>query len=386
MSDHSKPDPDAEERMRRDLLLAVGAAPLSPFLQRHRTQHIARRVRFLSAVLAPLFLAWIAVDYAVFEWPLWGAVAAMRLTLALILLYLARIYDPETSRLPGFFALVLFIAGPVVLYLLSNGMIVKAAPDGLGAVVAAFYPLLPVMMLAALALFPLTLFETAAVGLPVIAAVAYGSAAGGGIEWVGFARDLWMVGLILVMSAAACVMQLRYMTTLVRQASFDPLTGAYSRDSGSEVMDVQFHIAERQNAPFSIALLDLDNFKAVNDTYGHHEGDRILRQMVDVLTAKKRDADVVVRWGGEEFLLVLPNTDVAGARVALMRLMDGWFGKRPDGTPLTASIGVAERDSDNEHDWRGLIELADRRMYEAKRAGRSRAVLPGDETMATDAA
>ena len=99
-----------------------------------------------------------------------------------------------------------------------------------------------------------------------------------------------------------------------------------------------------------------------------------------------RRSDMVVRWGGEEFVLVLTGTDADGARLILQRLLRDWLGMRPDHTPLTASIGLAARITDDIHDWPQLLEMADRRMYLAKRQGRARAVMCGDEVMLSPAA
>lgn len=81
-----------------------------------------------------------------------------------------------------------------------------------------------------------------------------------------------------------------------------------------------------------------------------------------------------MRWGGEEFILLMPDTSQAQAVAALERLRQGGLGMRPDSTPVTASIGVAERRADKITDWHALIELADQRMYRAKQAGRDRIV------------
>jgi diguanylate cyclase (GGDEF)-like protein len=84
--------------------------------------------------------------------------------------------------------------------------------------------------------------------------------------------------------------------------------------------------------------------------------------------------DMLTRWGGEEFLLIMPNTTAPMACKALTRVRAQGFGTRPDGTPMTASIGVAERMRDGAEDWRQLVEFADKRMYTAKQGGRDRVV------------
>ena len=160
------------------------------------------------------------------------------------------------------------------------------------------------------------------------------------------------------------------------------LTGAFTRPSGAETLDLQYHIAAMHEAPITVAFVDLDDFKSVNDSFGHDEGDRVLQAMAESLRSCLRRGDALIRWGGEEFLLVLGNTDPLGARLVVQRLREKGFGVRPDGAALTASIGVAERIKDGTLDWPQLVELADKRMYDAKNSGKDRAILPGEETVA----
>jgi len=94
--------------------------------------------------------------------------------------------------------------------------------------------------------------------------------------------------------------------------------------------------------------------------------------MTGIVSSNLRRGDMLVRWGGEEFLLIMPNTDLIQAEAALFRMRNIGFGMRPDNTPLTASIGIAERSADQLTDWKGLVGLADQRMYLAKQGGRNR--------------
>jgi diguanylate cyclase (GGDEF)-like protein len=136
--------------------------------------------------------------------------------------------------------------------------------------------------------------------------------------------------------------------------------------------------ARRYKYPLSVVLCDFDHFKEINDTYGHLAGDAVLREGSAVLRRCLRSTDVLGRYGGEEFLAVLPQVDLDSARQAAERLRLGLEGHRvrlPAGgeVRITASFGVASRDelpaplsSDL------LVSLADRRLYEAKAAGRNR--------------
>jgi len=123
-----------------------------------------------------------------------------------------------------------------------------------------------------------------------------------------------------------------------------------------------------------VAFLDLDFFKRINDDHGHDAGDKALITAVEQIHQTLRSGNMLVRWGGEEFILIMTNTDFQKAQTALERVRSAGFGTRPEGSPMTASIGVAERIGDQCVDWRAMVELADIRMYKAKNAGRDRIV------------
>src|SRR5690606_8714094 len=178
-----------------------------------------------------------------------------------------------------------------------------------------------------------------------------------------------------------------FMIALVRQAIRDPLTGILSRGSGEEILDLQWSLVDRSNGTLALAFIDLDHFKSINDTYGHEAGDRTLRNFTETLTAQLRSSDSLLRWGGEEFLLLMPNTDLAQANRALQRIVSHGLGQRPDGKPLTASIGLAERCHDRIRTPQELLERADQRMYLAKSNGRNQVVCSDspETQQATDA-
>jgi diguanylate cyclase (GGDEF)-like protein len=132
--------------------------------------------------------------------------------------------------------------------------------------------------------------------------------------------------------------------------------------------------------PLAIALCDLDYFKAINDTYGHLAGDAVLVHVAEVLRQHARSADVIGRYGGEEFLILLPNTDAESALRAAARLREALVlhpAPMPDDAQLevTGSLGVAAlSELPPEAGPDALLALADRRLYEAKAAGRNRVV------------
>ena len=151
----------------------------------------------------------------------------------------------------------------------------------------------------------------------------------------------------------------------------DPLTRCFTRQSGWELLDIQLHQSNRTGAPLSLAFIDLDHFKWINDRFGHEAGDAALTAVAKAIKPLVRREDMLIRWGGEEFLLVLPNTAFDRAREVIARVRQHGFGFGPDETPITASIGVAEALTDGVADAATLIRLADERMYLAKESGRN---------------
>lgn len=164
--------------------------------------------------------------------------------------------------------------------------------------------------------------------------------------------------------------------TLARLSTTDPVTGLRNRRYATEFLALEVLRAVRYHTPLAVLLLDLDHFKRVNDTHGHRVGDAVLQVVADTLRATLRSTDVAGRYGGEEFLVVLPQTERAGAvalaervRAAIEETAIDVGGPAP--VSVTVSIGVAaldERTGSAEQ----LVELADAALYAAKDAGRNR--------------
>ena len=160
-----------------------------------------------------------------------------------------------------------------------------------------------------------------------------------------------------------------------RQALVDGLTGLANRRQCEETLASELARVERFGGSLAVVVADLDWFKDVNDRYGHPAGDAILREVAGLLQETLRDVDLAGRWGGEEFLLILPGTDLAGgARVAerIRLALAGRIALSADGTPIpvTASFGVAATPPAGTAS--ELFAAADAALYEAKRAGKNR--------------
>ncbi|WP_101049843.1 sensor domain-containing diguanylate cyclase [Macromonas nakdongensis] len=161
-------------------------------------------------------------------------------------------------------------------------------------------------------------------------------------------------------------------------ARIDPLTGVFSRRAFTEAAETEMQRALRYGLPLSLIMIDLDHFKAVNDTYGHAMGDAVLASFARTIAQEVREVDVIGRMGGEEFVVLLPSTEVTEAvRVAeRMRLAvaSGELQAYGDSLRYTASFGVAAFDP-RELSLNRFMDRADAALYEAKRAGRNRVEL-----------
>jgi len=166
---------------------------------------------------------------------------------------------------------------------------------------------------------------------------------------------------------------------LLRFAFTDYLTGLRTRGYFEQQLELEFKRAERKRQKFSLLMIDIDHFKRLNDTFGHHVGDQVLREIAAILMSDLREVDTVARYGGEEFVMILPETTEAGAVYVAQRLRRAveqaqFLSDCPETIQhLTISIGIAVYDRDA-HFKRDLIEFADAALYAAKHAGRNRVV------------
>jgi diguanylate cyclase len=168
--------------------------------------------------------------------------------------------------------------------------------------------------------------------------------------------------------------KLQHMSELVRE---DQLTGSLNRRGLDDVFERETARSDRRGTPLCVALLDLDDFKRLNDTYGHQAGDSALRHLVKIVKDTLRSMDVIARFGGEEFLILLPETTVEAASQTMTRLQreltKHFFMADNEKVLITFSAGVALRQPNE--DQASLVKRADRAMYEAKKTGKNRVVV-----------
>jgi diguanylate cyclase (GGDEF)-like protein len=170
---------------------------------------------------------------------------------------------------------------------------------------------------------------------------------------------------------------------IVSLSFIDNLTGVFNRNYFDNTFNKELHRAGRYNQPFSVVMLDLDDFKLVNDTYGHPVGDSVLKEFTFLLKNLLREEDIAARYGGEEFVVMLPQTDVAGSKIFAERLLEETVAHTfPENISLSFSAGVATYPihGDSKKD---LIEIADKSLYASKSRGKKCVSVLGQEKRET---
>jgi len=157
---------------------------------------------------------------------------------------------------------------------------------------------------------------------------------------------------------------------LKKVAAIDKLTKAYNRSKIAEVLEHEIEMARRYKIDLSLIMFDLDHFKEINDSYGHQVGDSVLEKVADIIRATIRKTDYFGRWGGEEFVMLLPQTNLEGAKILAKRTAGSIENCKFDGVgKVTASFGLTEFRPGDDID--KLIKRVDDALYKAKNSGRN---------------
>jgi diguanylate cyclase (GGDEF)-like protein len=173
------------------------------------------------------------------------------------------------------------------------------------------------------------------------------------------------------LEVAAAYKNAQLYAAAVENADRDSVTGLYNHRAVHQRLDAEFHRAERQTRPLSVIMMDLNNFKLFNDTYGHPVGDQVLKRVAHVLDTEFRKADILGRYGGDEFIAILPDTDLPLAMVVAQRLRDrmaleGFYQEDDErAIPVTLSLGLATYPDDSTNRYE-LVAIADANLYTAK--------------------
>lgn len=188
--------------------------------------------------------------------------------------------------------------------------------------------------------------------------------------------SLLMLTLFLVLMSVATIMRDQWHSAINRAAVYsqwaltDKLTGLANRRAGTEILTRECAAAKRRSSPQSIIMGDLDGFKRVNDEAGHAVGDAVLTRVGEILRAAVRESDTVVRWGGEEFLIIVSDADLEGARMLAERCRCAIEAEPIAGVRMTMTFGVAEYTPGDSQE--SLLARADANLYAGKKASRNR--------------
>lgn len=181
-------------------------------------------------------------------------------------------------------------------------------------------------------------------------------------------------------TTASVLSNLHLLQTMREQANIDPLTGLYNRRFCKDYAGKLMAMARRKDTPLGFLILDLDHFKNINDVYGHEVGDRILKQFAKTITQSMRETNLTARLGGEEFVVILPDTGAKACQVVAERIRNAvahmnmpQVNEKPLPN-ITVSLGIAVY-PDHGATLEEMLQASDRALYESKRAGRNRATL-----------
>lgn len=342
---------------------------------------LQRRVRILAWVLILAILGWLPIDLLTLSAADLRLAAGLRLVLALGFLGVALcLRGGAGSR----WSLPLLGAMLLAQCLAFCALRAWLSPDASDAIRLG-YSLFPFIVLAQLALFPLPALHAAALALPLL--LIRGGAIALHPELAdGLVGDLWLMALLGAVAVWAAAAQLSLLLGLLearRDASHDALTGLANRRAALERLAAECARARRSRQPLSVLMLDLDRFKRVNDTWGHAVGDQVLVEAARILRGELRGADLGVRFGGEEFLALLPGTDIEAAVHVAERVRQRMAEARialagGDAVAITLSVGAASLQPGETGE--ALIQRADAALYRAKGLGRDRVERAGPES------
>lgn len=334
-----------------------------------RAEYIYMRVRLLAFAFAVLALLWVPIDLLVLDpevlWPILGLRVGFSGLFLLLGLWLGQPHSLHTAWL----RMAAVITIPAAFYVCSRSLLGGGLPEQ-GVMVG--YSFLPYLMVSLMAIFPLTLAEGLAYAAVMTLAVVGTELAHGNLFTLNALGEVWLLVLLAGIAIWVQLAQLHMLLRLYREATRDSLTGLINRRALTHALEVELVTAEQQGRPLSVLLFDLDLFKRINDQYGHLIGDAVLQAFARILESKSPDPDLIGRYGGEEFLAVLPDTDMEQAQEVAERIRAACHEAsiRIEGglVHFTTSIGVTQ--------WRPgetattLLNRLDQGLYQAKESGR----------------
>lgn len=333
-----------------------------------RSEYISIRIRTLAIVFALLAPLWMPIDYFAIDNPSLTYIVALRLLFSISLVFLSRWGTSCNILYSARIRILLFILVPCLFFLASHMVLEGIDTDH---AILLGYSFLPFLVMALLTMLPLTLLEGITYTGILIAFYVLTKLLQGTFLTVPALGDLWLLLLLAVVVLWVQVTQLHMLMRLYREATLDALTGLVNRRVLAAKLEQELQSGDGH---LVVLLFDLDLFKRINDNYGHHAGDTVLQAFGEILKRHCKDNNVVGRYGGEEFLAILPNTSIENALELAERIRLACHRYKvytaEDGQEInfTTSIGLAlHKPHENGH---GLLCRVDQGLYQAKSGGR----------------
>lgn len=336
-----------------------------------RAEYISIRLRLLAiafAVLAPL---WIPIDYFVMNDPVFTYIVLLRLAFSVAFLVLSRWGTNCNKLFSARLRVLIFIIIPGAFFFATH-LLLSGTTEEHGILLG--YSFLPFLIMALLTIVPLTLLEGLSYSGLIILFFVVTKLTQGSLNTITAMGDLWLLLLLAMIALWVQMTQLHMLMRLYREATRDALTGLVNRRVLAGKLEEETLQSDLNDQPLSVLLFDLDLFKRVNDTYGHHAGDTVLQAFSQVLQRYCGEGHLVGRYGGEEFLAILPGADVEEAHRCAEQIRLACHDytvhteEEQSRITFTTSIGVALRKADETaHD---LLSRVDQGLYKAKSSGR----------------
>lgn len=346
-----------------------------------RSEHIESRLRLIAISFGLMAPFWIPIDYLFLSETHFYQMAGMRAIFSAAMIGIALWNGTSHSIQMSRLRMALLMLPPGLFYIASMQLLNGAVTNESLMIGYTFFPYLMVVMLA---IFPLTMLEGAFFTLCIALFAMTPHALSGQLFTMEALSDLWLLGLMAGICMWPGMTQLHMLMTLYRQATRDPLTRLVNRRVLMTQLNQQIERTQRKEGkhPLSILLMDLDRFKRVNDTYGHLTGDQVLINFSSLLQEQCKGNAIIGRYGGEEFMIVLPDTAAEEAEKIATSInhacrlravpLDPEHHEQPS-LSYSVSIGVGQLQQDDSD--LTLIERVDEGLYQAKTEGRDRVTL-----------
>jgi len=339
-----------------------------------RAAQMQGRLQVLAAIYAIFGALWLFIDQRTLSEEMFLSIGFVRILMVAAFIVLAFSRTQRRSLWAVRTRLFLMNLIPTVFFVVCERLLENESSE-IARLVYGYYPFVIVVQLA---VFPLTIVEGALLALAPFVGMTYLAIVSGTVTDVTTMGEMILAMLLAALAIWAAVSQLRMLMYLYRQATRDPLTGLNNRRLLMDRLAEEEQRAKRTGQPLCLMMMDLDKFKRVNDTYGHHAGDKVLQRFAKIARAAIRATDVIGRYGGEEFVVVLPNTSAEkGLEVAerLRKQVEEDVILLGDGQEISATVSIGFAEMTASEDSAVMIERADVAMYSAKETGRNRIVL-----------